>query len=99
MPMHEFEETNRVADRMNAAHFVGVNRCDGDRFDPVTTATGYNEHLGFVIEALRTSQHVRDQRPMNHTKTALRIRNKLATNTADLLAHIAVNGTADPRPC
>ena len=74
----------RVAHRMDAADFIAVNGADRDRFDPAAFAAGDDQHFGFVVEALRALEQIRNQAAVDHAKTALRVGNVLAADPADL---------------
>jgi hypothetical protein len=88
---HQFEKAQRVAQGVNAAHFVGVNRADRHRGDAKPGATRDDQHLGFVLKTARPIEEVRSERAADHAIAALGIRHLLTTEPADAATHVTVN--------
>ena len=94
---HQFEKTEGVADRMDAADFVGVDGADRHRGDAETGAAGDDEHLGFVIKAARAGEKMRDEVAMEHAVAALGIGHVLPAEAADATTHVTVDGAPNER--
>ena len=80
---------------MNLAHLVGVNSRDWDRFDPVTFTAGDDEHFSLVLEPVSAAKQLWNQLSIYHAETALRIRNLLSAEAANLAAHITIHNAPD----
>src|SRR5437763_13338453 len=80
---------------MDAAHFVVLNSGDRTRFDPIPLTAGDDEYFGFVIEAARADEQLRNQLSIYHAKPALGVRDFLPASTADPIAHVTIHHASD----
>ena len=87
---HQLEETQRVAHRVDAANFIGINCGNGNGGDAMPFPARDDEHFAFVFEPTGTAQNFRDDVTMEHAKSALRIGNLLPANTTNFVAHVTV---------
>src|SRR5437764_13073540 len=77
---HQFKKAQRVADGMNATHFIRINRADRHRVDPETFPAGDDQHFGFVVETRRAAEQFGNQLSMYHSQATLIVRNFLTAN-------------------
>src|SRR5215471_2050510 len=88
---HQFEEAQGVTHRIDAANFIGIDRGNGNGRDAMPSPAHDDEHFGFVFEPTGTAQDFRDDVPMKHAKSALRIGDLLPANATNFVAHVRVH--------